>query len=71
MYELICSRCGLPGTHSDMEIEQSWHRCRDRRGCFVRWKNGDMAYLRLHVYMREEQAVVNAMKTLDQDLEAL
>jgi hypothetical protein len=54
-----------------MEIEQTWHRCRARRACFVRVKNGDLAYLRLHVYMREEQAVVDAMKTLDQDLEEL
>jgi len=71
VYELICARCGLPGSHKEMEIEQSWHRCRDRQGCFRRVKNGDLAYLRLHVYMREEQAVADAMKSLDQDLEEL
>jgi len=54
-----------------MEIEQTWHRCRARRECLIRVRNGDMAYLRLHVYIREEQAVADALKTLDQDLEEL
>jgi len=54
-----------------MAIERDGWRCRDRPGCARRVHNGDLPYLRLHLYCREEQTVMQAMSNLDDDLESL